>query len=140
MATAFQRSKSAHRHRFTKGTDKDYDGVKPENLNKLHDVAVVQRQLLSRSSKTELQEGINMEDEPVVYKADPLWLDCVENMYKMLFVFISSINYYIYCWKLLILKGKCSTCCRPKKSFTQGENIQLQLTMSKKSTRGSSGT
>ena len=87
-----------------------------------------------------LQVENNMEDEPVVYKADPLWLHCVENMYKMLFVFISSINYYIYCWKLLILKGKCSTCCRPKKSFTQGENIQLQLTMSKKSTRGSSGT
>ena len=67
--------------------------------------------------------------------SDPPWIVTAMDLYKVLWIFNSSVNFYLYKIKILISKGKVTICCLPERHETQHEDMEFQVSVRTKSTR-----
>ena len=68
-----------------------------------------------------------MSSESSAFLNNPPWLQVSQHIFKILVVFNSSVNYYIYLLKRFILSpNKTFECCKSKERLRNNERIQLQ--------------
>ena len=77
----------------------------------------------------------DVNEENLDHESTPAWLAMAMDVYKVLWVFNSSVNFYLYRLKISITKGTYRFCCKPNQTEGQHERIQLQLTMSTKTSK-----
>ena len=67
--------------------------------------------------------------------SDPPWIVTAMDLYKVLWIFNSSVNFYLYKIKILISNGKVSIFCHQERHETQKGDMELQVSVRTKSTR-----
>ena len=78
----------------------------------------------------------DVNEENLDHESTPAWLAMAMDVYKVLWVFNSSVNFYLYRLKISITKGTLNRFCgQPNQTEGQHERIQLQLTMPTKTSK-----
>ena len=65
---------------------------------------------------------------------DPYWVIAITNIFKVLIVLNSSVNFFIYRLKYFMAKGQCGNVCRGRSKKKDDTRIELQTARSKRST------